>query len=476
MNKSRATQSEVSSDTTLGNANFPRIVIIGAGFGGLSAAKQLAKAPFSVTIVDRHNYHLFQPLLYQVATAGLSPGDIASPIRGILRRQKNTNVILAKVSRIDTARRVVVAEGHHIHYDYLVIATGAEHAYFGHDWSSYAPGLKTIDDATHLRRRILLAFERAETEPDADERRRLLNFVVVGGGPTGVEMAGAIAELAKRALAADFRSIDPRSARIVLIEAGPRLLAPFSPALSEAARRSLEQLGVEVRLEASVTDCDCSGVSLGTERLQTRTIVWAAGVRASPVAEWLGAESDRAGRVKVKADLSVPGYPNIFVIGDAASATGHDGKPLPGVTAVAKQQGRYVADLLKAGTAGGTPAAFRYRDIGSMATIGRKRAQIGAFQASGLVAWLLWSLAHIYFLIGFRNRLAVAINWCWHYVTFQSGARLITGISGSRIENAMPGFSAAPALAVSTSGLASVKTFQTRRHYDLVRENGPRNV
>jgi NADH:quinone reductase (non-electrogenic) len=478
MNKGRATQSEVSSDTTLGNANFPRIVIIGAGFGGLSAAKQLAKAPFSVTIVDRHNYHLFQPLLYQVATAGLSPGDIASPIRGILRRQKNTNVILAKVSRIDTARREVVAEGHRIPYDYLLIATGAEHAYFGHDWSSYAPGLKTIDDATHLRRRILLAFERAETEPDADERRRLLNFVVVGGGPTGVEMAGAIAELAKRALAADFRSIDPRSARIVLIEAGPRLLAPFSPALSEAARRSLEQLGVEVRLEASVTDCDCSGVSLGTERLQTRTIVWAAGVRASPVAEWLGAESDRAGRVKVKADLSVPGYPNIFVIGDAASATGHDGKPLPGVAAVAKQQGRYVADLLKAGAAGGTPAAFRYRDIGSMATIGRKRAvaQIGAFQASGLVAWLLWSLAHIYFLIGFRNRLAVAINWCWRYVTFQSGARLITGISGSRIENAMPRFSAAPALAVGTSGLASVKTFQTRRHYDLVRENGPRNV
>jgi NADH dehydrogenase FAD-containing subunit len=300
----------------------PRVAIIGAGFGGLSAAKKLARAPFDVTVVDRHNYHLFQPLLYQVATAGLSPGDIASPTRGILCRQKNTNVILAKVSNVDTARREVVAEGRRIQFDYLIIATGAEHAYFGHDWSSYAPGLKTIDDATYLRRRILLAFERAETEPDADERRRLLNFVVVGGGPTGVEMAGAIAELAKRALASDFRSIDSRCARIILVEAGPRLLAPFHPSLSQAARHSLEQLGVEVRLGANVTDCDCSGVSLGRERLQTRTIVWAAGVKASPVAEWLAVDSDRAGRVKVQSDLSVPGQPNIFVIGDAAAAGG----------------------------------------------------------------------------------------------------------------------------------------------------------
>jgi NADH dehydrogenase len=426
-------------------------VIVGAGFGGLSAAKQLAQAPFDVTIVDRHNYHLFQPLLYQVATAGLSPGDIASPIRGILRRQRNARVVLGKVSAIDPARREVVAEGRHIPYDYLVVATGAEHAYFGHDWSSYAPGLKTIDDATYLRRRILLAFERAETEPDADERRRLLNFVVVGGGPTGVEMAGAIAELAKRALATDFRSIDPRCARIILLEAGPRLLAPFSFALSEAARRSLEQLGVEVRLGASVTDCDCSGVSLGGERLPTRTIVWAAGVKASPAAEWLGAESDRAGRVKVKADLSVPGHPNIFVIGDAAATTRLDGKPLPGVAPVAKQQGSYVANLIKARLAGKTLPPFRYRDLGSMATIGRKRAvaQIGAFKASGLVAWLLWSLAHIYFLIGFRNRLAVAMNWCWNCVTFQRGTRLITGISGSRIEDVVPVLSTAPALAVS---------------------------
>jgi NADH dehydrogenase len=366
----------------------PRVVIIGAGFGGLSAAKQLVQAPFDVTIVDRHNYHLFQPLLYQVATAGLSPGDIASPIRGILGRQKNANVILAKVSGIDTAYKEVIAEGRRIPFDYLIVATGAEHAYFGHDWSSYAPGLKTIDDATYLRRRILLAFERAETEPDADERRRLLNFVVVGGGPTGVEMAGAIAELAKRALASDFRSIDPRCARIILMEAGPRLLAPFDPALSEAAQRSLEQLGVEVRLGTGVTDCDCSGVSLGHERLQTRTIIWAAGVKASPVAEWLGVESDRAGRVKVQADLSVPRHPNIFVIGDAAAATDADGKPLPGVAPVAKQQGWYVANLLRARAGGKAMPAFRYRDFGSMATIGRKRAvaQIGAFKVSGITA------------------------------------------------------------------------------------------
>jgi NADH dehydrogenase len=451
---------------TSNHAATPRVVIIGAGFGGHSVAEQLAQAPFDILIVDRHNYHLFQPLLYQVATAGLSPGDIASPIRSILHRQRNAGVILAKGSGIDTARREVLAEGRRISYDYLVVATGAEHAYFGHDWSSYAPGLKTIDDATYLRGRILLAFERAETEPDSDERRRLLNFVVVGGGPTGVEMAGAIAELAKRALAADFRSIDPRCARIILIEAGPRLLAPFDPALSEAARRSLEKLGVEVRLGAGVTDCDCSGVSLGRERLQTRTIVWAAGVKASPAGEWLGAESDRAGRVKVKADLSVPGHPNVFVIGDAAAATGLDGKPLPGIAPVAKQQGRYVANLLKSRAEGISVPAFCYRDFGAMATIGRKCAvaQIGAFKAAGPVAWLLWSLAHIYFLIGFSNRLAVATSWCWNYVTFQRGTRLITGISGSRIEDVMPAVATAPALAANAGDSGSV--LEVLRHSD----------
>jgi NADH dehydrogenase len=431
-----------------------RVVIIGAGFGGLSAVKQLAKAPFDVTVVDRHNYHLFQPLLYQVATAALSPGDIAAPIRGIVRRQQNANVILAKVSGVDAVRREVVAEGRRIAFDDLIIATGAEHAYFGHDWASDAPGLKTIDDATYLRRRILLAFERAETELDTHERRRLLNFVVVGGGPTGVEMAGAIAELAKRALASDFRSIDPRSARIILLEAGPRLLPAFDPSLSETARRSLEQLGVEVRLGAAVTDCDCSGVSIGRERIETRTIIWGAGVKASPVADWLAVESDRAGRVKVQADLSVPGHPNIFVIGDAACAIGTDGSPLPGVAPVAKQQGQYVANLLIARAAGKTLPPFRYRDFGSLATIGRKRAvaQLGVFKISGLAAWLLWSIAHIYFLIGFRNRLAVALHWLWNYVTFQRGTRLITGISGSRIEDVRSEIAAPPATAAEHPG------------------------
>ena len=431
----------------------PRVVIVGAGFGGLSAAKALARAPFDVILVDRHNYHLFQPLLYQVATAGLSPADIASPIRGILRRQRNTSVVLAKVSDIDAHRREVAAEGRRIPYDYLVIATGAEHAYFGNDWSSYAPGLKTIDDATYLRRRILLAFERAETEPDPQERRRLLNFIVVGGGPTGVEMAGAIAELAKRALASDFRSIDPRAARVILVEAGERLLAPFDPSLSEAARRSLEQLGVEVRLGLRVTDCDCSSVSFGEEHLPTRTIIWAAGVKASPAAQWLGAGCDRAGRIKVGADLSVPGHPDIFAIGDVAAAAGPDQRFLPGTAPVAKQQGRYVANLLAARAVGRTVPDFRYRDFGAMATIGRKRAvaQLSVLRMTGLAAWLLWSLAHIYFLIGFRNRLAVITSWAWNYLTFQRGTRLITGISGSRIEDVAPLAVAAPPLAAGPS-------------------------
>jgi NADH:quinone reductase (non-electrogenic) len=449
-----------------------RVVIVGAGFAGLSAAKRLANAPFDVTVVDRHNYHLFQPLLYQVATAELSPADIASPIRGILGRQRNVEVLLAKVSDVEVPTKEVIAEGRRIPFDYLIVATGAEHAYFGHDWASYAPGLKTIDDATYLRRRILLAFERAESVEDAAERRRLLNFVVVGGGPTGVEMAGAIAELARRALASDFRSIDPRCARIILIEAAPRLLTPFDPALSAAARRSLEQLGVEVRLSAGVTDCDCSGVSVGRERIETRTIVWAAGVKASPAAAWLGAGSDRAGRVRVQADLSVPGQPDIFVIGDAAAASGADGKPLPGVAPVAKQQGRYVADLLIARTRGRTLPPFRYRDFGSMATIGRKRAvaQLAAVKLSGLTAWLLWSLAHIYFLIGFRNRLTVALNWAWSYATFQRGTRLITGISGSRIEDMMlPPPMTAPMTAIGS-------TDRSTQRADVRRSESPQHV
>ena len=425
-----------SPDATLRN---PRVVIIGAGFGGLSAAKRLAKSPCRITLIDRHNYHLFQPLLYQVATAGLSPADIASPIRGIVRHSRNVNVILANVSGVDVDRREVIAEGHRVPFDTLIVATGAQHSYFGHDdWAGFAPGLKTIDDATYLRRRILLAFEKGETEADTAERRRLLNFVIVGGGPTGVEMAGAVAELAKRALASDFRAIDPRQARIILVEAGPRLLAPFDPSLSEAAKRSLEELGVEVRLDARVTAADCGGVSLGSERIEARTIIWGAGVMASPAGRWLGVPTDRAGRVFVGPDLSVQGLSDIFVIGDAAHALGSDGKPLPGVAPVAKQQGRYVADVIRARVAlRKMPSPFRYRDSGSLATIGRKRAvaQIGKVKLHGFIAWLLWSVAHIYFLIGFRNRLVVAMSWAWSYVTFQRGTRLITGLSGSRMED-----------------------------------------
>src|SRR5689334_10081075 len=315
----------------------PRVVIVGGGFGGLSAAKALAKQPFDVTLIDRNNHHLFQPLLYQVATAGLSPADIASPIRGIIGSQRNTTVMLAEVSGVDTTRKEVIADGQRVAYDYLVLATGAQHAYFGHDdWAAFAPGLKTIDDATYLRRRILLAFERAENETDLDERRRLMTFVVIGGGPTGVEMAGAIAELAKRALAADFRAIDPRDARIILVEAAPRVLTPFTEALSDTARRALEQLGVEVRLGAAVTDCSCEGVRLGGDFIPARTIIWAAGVMASPAGRWLGAETDRVGRVKVRADLSVPGHPDVFVIGDTAAVAALDGSILPGVAPVAK--------------------------------------------------------------------------------------------------------------------------------------------
>lgn len=415
----------------------PRVVIVGGGFGGLSAAKGLAGQPFDITLIDRNNHHLFQPLLYQVATAALSPADIASPIRGILRGQQNAKVILAEVSGVDVMLRHVLADGRRIPYDILILATGAREAYFGHDnWAVFAPGLKTIDDATYLRRRILLAFEKAEAENDQDERRRLMTFVVVGGGPTGVEMAGAIAELAKRALASDFRSIDPRCAQIILIEAAPRVLAPFDESLSDAARRSLETLGVEVRLGAAVSECSCDGVHAGGKFIPTRTIIWAAGVMASPAGRWLGAETDGAGRVKVRADLSVPRHPGVFVIGDTAAVSAIDGTPLPGVAPVAKQQGQYIARALIARHSGRAVEPFLYRDFGSLATIGRKRAvaQFGKLRISGFAAWLLWSLAHVYFLIGFRNRFIVALNWAWSYITFQRGSRLITGLNAPRME------------------------------------------
>jgi NADH:quinone reductase (non-electrogenic) len=419
---------------------LPRIVIIGAGFGGLSAAKALARVPAQIVVIDERNYHLFQPLLYQVATAGLSPADIAAPIRGILRRQKNTHVMLGSVTGIDVAARAVTLPHRSVPYDYLIVATGARHAYFGHEeWAAVAPGLKKIDDATRVRRKILIALERAEDEEDPAERRRLMTFVVVGAGPTGVEMAGAIAELAKVALAMDFRAIDPTMSRIVLVEAGPRVLPAFPERLSAVAKRSLERLGVEVRLGVPVTNCDAAGVSVGAERIDSRTVIWAAGVAASPAAEWLGAKHDHLGRVAVAPDLSLPGHPDIFVIGDTARLDDEAGKPLPGIAPVAKQQGKYVARLIMARLAGRpAPRAFRYRHAGNLATIGRTAAvvDLGFIRLTGFLAWLVWCLAHIYFLIGFRNRLAVALDWLWAYATFQSGARLITEVEMD--EDAVP--------------------------------------
>ena len=408
----------------------PQVVIVGAGFGGLAAAKALAHADADVTVIDRHNYHLFQPLLYQVATAGLSPSDIAQPIRGIIGRQRNTRVLLARVTGIDVAAREVACGERRIPYDQLIIATGARHAYFGKDeWERFAPGLKKIEDATAIRRRVLIAFEEAEQAEDEQARRRLLNFVVVGGGPTGVELAGAIAELARRALARDFARIDPRDARIVLVEGSDRVLTSFPPTLSAKAQAQLESLGVEVRTGRTVTAVDADGATAGGERIEAATVIWAAGVAASPAAKWLGAEADRAGRVLVGPDLTLPGHREVFVIGDTASVPGPGGQPLPGVAPVAKQQGRHAARAILARLAGqpGTEP-FRYVDYGNLATVGRKAAvaDFGRVRLSGFPAWLLWSVAHIWFLVGFRNRALVALNWIWAYLTYQRGARLIT--------------------------------------------------
>jgi len=422
---------DISSIARSGTA-LPRVVIVGAGFGGLWATKTLANAPVEVVVIDRENYHLFQPLLYQVATAGLSPADIAAPIRGIVGASRNVTVMLGEIVGVDVvARAVSIAGGRRVPYDYLILATGARHAYFGHDdWEPLAPGLKRIEDATEIRRRILLAFERAENETDADKRGRLMNLVIVGGGPTGVELAGATAELARRALAKDFRNIDPRIARIILVEAGPRLLSSFPEDLSDDATRRLEQLGVEVRLGVPVTAIDSSGVEIGPARIEARTVIWAAGVAASPAGHWIGAKCDRVGRIEVDPDLTVPGHPEIFAIGDTALALDANGKPLPGVAPVAKQQGRYVGGLIKARLRGAERVQpFHYRDYGNLATIGRKAAVIdfGWIHLRGLVAWVIWSAVHIYFLIGFRNRAMVALDWLWAYFTFQRGARLITG-------------------------------------------------
>ena len=409
----------------------PRIVIVGAGFGGLAVAQGLRRADAEVTLIDRQNHHLFQPLLYQVATAGLSPAEIAWPIRHLLRRQANTRVLMGEVTAVDPARKVVMLGASPIAYDVLVLATGATHGYFGHDeWAEHAPGLKTLDDATAIRRRILLAFERAEMASNPEESARLLTVGIIGGGPTGVELAGAVAELSRRALARDFRAIDPSRTRVVLIEAGTRLLANFPESLSRYTAAALARLGVEVRCGKAVTDCHADGLSIGGEYVAAGTIVWAAGVRASPVAKWLGVEPDRAGRVPVTAGLTAPGHADIHVIGDTAFAQNPDGATQPGIAPVAKQQGAYVAHAILARLAGrGPPPAFVYRDRGLLATIGRKAAVISyrRLHLRGWIAWWLWGAAHVYFLVSLRNRVIVVTQWLWSYLVFERGARLITG-------------------------------------------------
>ncbi len=412
-------------------------MVIGGGFGGLAVTRALARTAVQVTLVDRRNHHLFQPLLYQVAMAGLSPAEIAVPIRSVLRRQKNARVLLADAIRIDTAtRRVVLREAPPLAYDFLVVATGALTSYFGHEeWRDVAPGLKDIEDAVDIRRRVLLAFEAAEREPDAEARRRHLTFVVIGGGPTGVELAGAIAELASYVLARDFRAINPESTRVVLLEGGPRILNTFAPQLSDRALRSLAGMGVEVRTDALVTQIDDDGVLLGGERIRAGTVLWAAGVAAAPLPQDLPAPVDRTGRALVERDCSLPGHPEIFCIGDAAAFVPAAGKnPLPGVSPVAMQQGRFVARQIGRRIDGRPMATFVYRDKGSMATIGRSRAvaEIGKVRLSGFLAWLIWLLIHIYYLVDFRNRTFVIINWAWSYLTYRRGARLITGRDQSK--------------------------------------------
>jgi|AmaraimetFIIA100_FD_contig_111_354039_length_1737_multi_7_in_0_out_0_1 NADH dehydrogenase FAD-containing subunit len=407
----------------------PRVVILGGGFGGLSAARALARVALDVTLIDRHNYHLFQPLLYQVATAALAPNTIAAPVRAILRAQQNATVLMETVTGIDAVGRAVLIGERRVPYDFLIVATGARHSYFGHDeWEKFAPGIKTLSDALAIRQQILSAFEAAEVCDDPNERRRLLNFILIGAGPTGVELAGAIAELAKASLVHDFCNIDPSSARIILIEAGPRVLSSSSEKCSAAARRALERLGVEVLTGKAVTACDADGVEVAGERIPARTILWAAGVAASPVAKWLDVPADRAGRVVVCEDLSVPGHPEIFAVGDACASQSWDGKLAPGIAPAAKQMGVYAASVIRArGEGASRPPPFRYRHYGSLATIGRNSAvaDFGWMTLSGRPAWLVWSIAHIFFLIGFRSRIVVALDWLWAYLTFRRGARII---------------------------------------------------
>lgn len=412
----------------------PRVVIVGAGFGGLSAAKELARHDVDIVLIDKQNHHLFQPLLYQVATAGLSPADIAQPIRSIVKKQARTQVLLDSVESVDRiARRVHLASGADVGYDALILATGARHSYFGASWADRAPGIKTIDDAVSVRRTILLALEKAETsrQEHLEERAEFLTFVVVGGGPTGVEMAGAIAELTRAAAEEEFPHITRHCVRIILVQSDERLLPSFPASLGAAAKRALEGLGVQVQLRSRVTTIDDDGVIIGNQRIAASTVVWAAGVSASPAADWLQASADRAGRVIVGSDLAVPGDEHVFVIGDTAAVIDADGNSVPGIAPAAKQQGHHAARAIAARLLGRKPPGpFRYKSFGNLATIGRKCAvvDLGWVRLSGFFAWLLWSVAHVYFLIGFRNRLVVCANWAWNYITFDRGARLITGI------------------------------------------------
>ena len=412
-------------------AKLPHVLIVGGGFAGLWAARALARAPVRITLLDRGNHHLFQPLLYQVATAGLSSPDIAAPLRHILRGQKNVTVLMGEAVAVDAAnQRVNLADGEALRYDFLLLASGATHAYFGHDdWAEHAPGLKTLDDALLIRRRILSAFERAEACEDEAERRAQLTFAIVGGGPTGVELAGTLAEIARHTLKREFRRIDPRRTRVLLLEAGPRVLSSFPESLSAKAQRQLERLGVEVRAGSAVTRIDADGVTLGEEHISTRTVLWAAGVAASPLARTLGVPLDRAGRVQVQPDLSVPGQPRIFVAGDLATLPREDGRPVPGVAPAAKQMGNHVAAAILDRLAGRASRPFRYRDWGNLATIGRRAAivDLGKLRFSGFLAWSFWLVAHIFFLIGFRNRVVVLLDWAMAYWTYQRNARIIVG-------------------------------------------------
>ena len=409
----------------------PKIVVVGGGFGGLAAIKELKGVDADITLIDRRNHHLFQPLLYQVATTSLGPSEIAWPIRQLVHRRKEVTTLFGSVVGVDTAAKLVKLDGGTtVPFDYLILATGAQHAYFGHDdWEPYAPGLKTLEDATAMRRRLLVAFERAELETNPERRKALLTFVIIGAGPTGVELAGAIIELARITLRDDFRNIKPEAARVVLIEAGPRVLANFKPEMSAYAEKALRELGVEVMLNTPVTAVHAEGVTFAAGTIAAETIIWAAGVLASPAAKWLGVEADRAGRVKVNPDLSVPGHPNIFAVGDTVTTTTPDGKLVPGIGDAAKQSGRHAAKVVRARLRGDTRGlTFHYKHLGDIATIGRSRALIdfGFLKLTGWIGWWAWGLAHIYFLIGLKNRIFIALNWLWIYLTGYRSARLIT--------------------------------------------------